>query len=325
VKTRESLIAAAAVLGVLLGGAGAMASGPEMGTSLGVAVPFEDYADTADVGGTIGLWGGYRFSLAEGVSLSLLGQPQFTLLPTKSRYRDFTDDLTSMFILGVGPKLNIHQDRFSVSFGGQGGYYRDMSGPLSEDGAGWNVAGDVSYEIFRDFTLGLFARYDQANLLPSLTADRDATRRMFLGGIAVNYVHEPAPPPPPAPAPPPPPPAPVAKRKIVLRGVNFDFDKSNIRPDARPILDEAIKVLKSEPQIKITVDGYTDSIGTEAYNLKLSDRRASSVARYLEAGGIAANRLDPIGHGESDPVATNETAEGRAQNRRVELNVVGGN
>ena len=112
------------------------------------------------------------------------------------------------------------------------------------------------------------------------------------------------------------------RRKIVLRGVHFDFDKSNIRSDARPILDEAIHILKDEPEIRVSVEGHTDSMGTEAYNQRLSERRARSVVDYLVAGGISRSRLDPVGFGESDPVASNATEEGRAQNRRVELKVL---
>ena len=125
----------------------------------------------------------------------------------------------------------------------------------------------------------------------------------------------------PAPEPPPPPVVPV-KRKIVLRGVNFDFDKSAIRPDARPILDAAIEVLREDPGVRVSVQGYTDGIGTESYNRKLSDRRASAVENYLVAGGIDAARLSAVGFGKSDPVASNATADGRAQNRRVELRVL---
>jgi outer membrane protein OmpA-like peptidoglycan-associated protein len=120
---------------------------------------------------------------------------------------------------------------------------------------------------------------------------------------------------------PPPTPAPI-KKKIVLRGVNFDFDKSNIRPDAVPILDEAAKTLKEYGDVTVSVDGYTDSIGTEEYNQRLSVRRANAVKEYLEKQGVAASRMTARGFGESNPVATNETAEGRAQNRRVELIVM---
>ncbi|MBI1814128.1 MAG: OmpA family protein [Deltaproteobacteria bacterium] len=120
---------------------------------------------------------------------------------------------------------------------------------------------------------------------------------------------------------PPPAPAPVMKKKIVLRGVNFDFSKSNIRPDAVPILDQAISTLKESSGITISVEGHTDDIGSDEYNQALSLRRAEAVRDYLASHGIAASRMTVQGFGESSPVATNDTDEGRAQNRRVELRV----
>ena len=126
-------------------------------------------------------------------------------------------------------------------------------------------------------------------------------------------------PPPPPPPPPKAEPAPPPKEKIVLRGVNFDFDKATIRPDAKVILDEAAEILKRNPDVKVNVDGYTDSIGTKEYNQKLSERRAASVADYLGAQGVDRSRLTPRGFGESNPVDSNKTKEGRAKNRRVEL------
>lgn len=116
---------------------------------------------------------------------------------------------------------------------------------------------------------------------------------------------------------PPPPPA----TRIVLRGVNFDFDKADIRPDARVILDEAASTLRENSGVRIQVGGHTDSIGTEEYNQGLSERRARAVADDLAAHGIDRARLTVVGFGESSPVATNDTRDGRAQNRRVELNV----
>lgn len=143
-----------------------------------------------------------------------------------------------------------------------------------------------------------------------------------LCGLAGHYLFDPEPvvevPPPPPPAPPLEEPAPVKKR-IVLRGVNFDFDKSDIRPDSRPVLDEAIATLSENPMIRVSVQGHTDSRGTEEYNMKLSERRANAVYRYLVAGGIAPARMEVVGMGESNPVADNSTDSGRAQNRRVEL------
>ena len=149
----------------------------------------------------------------------------------------------------------------------------------------------------------------------------------LLGGVAGHYlcdpVLQPPPPPPPPPTPPPPPlppPPPVKKKeRIVLRGVHFDFNKSNIRPGDAAILDEAAETLSSHPNITVYVDGYCDSIGGAAYNLRLSQRRADSVARYLEGHGISSSRLIPRGFGKTNFVAPNDTDEGRAQNRRVEL------
>jgi OOP family OmpA-OmpF porin len=133
-------------------------------------------------------------------------------------------------------------------------------------------------------------------------------------------------PPPPPPAPPPapraapPPPAPV-EEKIVLRGVNFDFDKSDIRPDAAVILDEAASILNANPGSSVNVTGHTDSVGTDEYNQGLSERRAMSVRDYLVGKGVDGSRLTSSGAGESSPIAGNDTADGRALNRRVELNV----
>ncbi len=117
-------------------------------------------------------------------------------------------------------------------------------------------------------------------------------------------------------------PEPELAERIVLRGVNFDFDKSEIRPDAAVILDEAIRILADRPTVRIRVEGHTDWTGTEAYNQGLSERRAAAVKRYLVEHGIAADRLQTAGYGETRPVASNQTREGRALNRRVELRVV---
>ena len=113
----------------------------------------------------------------------------------------------------------------------------------------------------------------------------------------------------------------AAKKQIVLRGINFDFDKSNIKPEAEPVLDAAVDVLKENPGVNIRVAGYTDSTGPDAYNQGLSERRAKSVRDYLVAHGIEASRLTAVGFGEADPVASNDTKDGRAQNRRVTLDV----
>ncbi|MFN8641142.1 MAG: OmpA family protein [Candidatus Binatia bacterium] len=123
--------------------------------------------------------------------------------------------------------------------------------------------------------------------------------------------------PPPVPEPTAAPPA--VRQRIVLRGVNFDFNSSAIGPDSRPVLEEAAAQLKQHPDVHVLVQGFTDSIGSEEYNQRLSLRRAEAVYRYLVNLGVDPERLTVEGFGESHPVADNDTEVGRAQNRRVEL------
>ncbi len=109
---------------------------------------------------------------------------------------------------------------------------------------------------------------------------------------------------------------------IDLKGVNFDFDKDTLRPDAVVILDEAAEILNKYPQLKVEVAGHTDSVGSEDYNQGLSQRRAQVVFNYLTGKGVDAARLvGPNGFGELKPIDVNTTKEGRARNRRTELNV----
>jgi len=110
-----------------------------------------------------------------------------------------------------------------------------------------------------------------------------------------------------------------APEKIVLRGVHFDFNKSDIRPQDAAVLDEAAGTLKTHPNIPVSADGYCDAIGGVAYNIRLSDRRSDAVVKYLGDHGIAESRMSAHGYGKTNFVASNATAEGRAQNRRVEL------
>jgi outer membrane protein OmpA-like peptidoglycan-associated protein len=126
---------------------------------------------------------------------------------------------------------------------------------------------------------------------------------------------EPAPPPPPAPEPPP-----AAGTKIeTLAGPHFAFDRAELTPEGRARVDRAVGVLRQHPTLGVLVVGYTDSIGSDAYNLRLSERRAGAVRDHMVAQGIEAGRIEASGRGKADPVADNATPEGRAQNRRVEI------
>ena len=104
-----------------------------------------------------------------------------------------------------------------------------------------------------------------------------------------------------------------------LEGVFFDFDKSVIKPEGRVKLDSAVTILNRYPDMRVEIQGHTDSIATEQYNIGLSNRRANSVKDYLMSKGIAASRLTTRGFGETSPAADNGTAAGRALNRRVIL------
>jgi OOP family OmpA-OmpF porin len=115
-------------------------------------------------------------------------------------------------------------------------------------------------------------------------------------------------------------PAPAPKpEKIVLEGVHFNFDKDTLKPSGAGILDHAVTVIKQNPDMRFNIGGHTDSVGSDQYNEGLAQRRANTVRNYLVQHGVASNRLDVSSYGERNPVASNTTAEGRAENRRVEI------
>jgi OOP family OmpA-OmpF porin len=134
-----------------------------------------------------------------------------------------------------------------------------------------------------------------------------------------------APPAPPPPAPPPPAPAPkpAAQKVTYAADTFFDFDKSVIKPEGKAKLDDLVEKTKGIALEVIIAVGHTDSIGTVEYNQGLSERRANAVKEYLVSKGIEKNRVYTEGKGEKSPIATNSTAEGRAKNRRTEIEVVG--
>ncbi|URM27916.1 OmpA family protein [Pseudomonas frederiksbergensis] len=115
---------------------------------------------------------------------------------------------------------------------------------------------------------------------------------------------------------------PPVSEVITLNGnVLFAYNQSELMPEARSELDSLMVKLQNTDVVSVKVVGHTDSQGSDAYNQKLSERRASSVAAYLLSQGLAPNKLTSEGRGESQPVADNDTEEGRAQNRRVELHI----
>lgn len=120
------------------------------------------------------------------------------------------------------------------------------------------------------------------------------------------------------------PPTPTSEKVTFAADAFFDFDKAILKPEAKVKLDDMASKLKGLDLEVVIAVGHTDSVGTDEYNQKLSIRRAEAVKAYLVGnGGIPSNRVYTEGKGEKQPVADNKTAEGRAQNRRVEIEVVG--
>ena len=145
---------------------------------------------------------------------------------------------------------------------------------------------------------------------------------------------KPPPPPPPAPAPmaappappppaPPKPPVPMSEKVTYAADTFFDFDKSNLKPEGMAKLDDLVGKIGGMNLEVIIAVGHTDNIGTMAYNQKLSERRANAVKEYLVSKGVEKNRVYTEGKSYTQPIASNKTAEGRAKNRRVEIEMVG--
>lgn len=116
--------------------------------------------------------------------------------------------------------------------------------------------------------------------------------------------------------------APPVARRIVLRGIKFGSDTAYIEPASAGVLELVAEQLRQNPTLRVRIEGYTDERASEEHNLELSHERAESVKRILVGFGVGPERLDVVGYGEAKPIASNATAEGRALNRRVELDVI---
>jgi OmpA-OmpF porin, OOP family len=110
-------------------------------------------------------------------------------------------------------------------------------------------------------------------------------------------------------------------KELLLQGVKFETNSADLLPESIPVLDRAVATLKRYPELKVEVAGHTDSRGSDAYNLQLSDRRAATVLKYLQDNG-ASNTLTSKGYGEREPIASNTSEDGRLQNRRVVLRIL---
>ena len=108
---------------------------------------------------------------------------------------------------------------------------------------------------------------------------------------------------------------------VVLPNIEFALDRAELAPAGREVLDTVVRFMNDQPEIQLGIRGHTDATGSEIYNLRLSQKRAASAMAYLVEKGIAATRMRSAGYGETRPLASNETEEGRERNRRVELNI----
>jgi outer membrane protein OmpA-like peptidoglycan-associated protein len=116
----------------------------------------------------------------------------------------------------------------------------------------------------------------------------------------------------------------IIEQTVVVRAVDFEFNSTQLTLPAQHTLNEVAAALQTQPELNVEVQGHTDSIGTDSYNLGLSQRRAEAVKAYLISRGLSAAVLTAKGFGKTKPIASNETAEGRAQNRRVAFEVTNG-
>lgn len=111
----------------------------------------------------------------------------------------------------------------------------------------------------------------------------------------------------------------LSEGKIITNGIRFDVNKANIKPESMGVNNEIAKLMKDHPEVNFSVEGHTDSDGETAFNQDLSERRAEAVVAELVRQGIESSRLSSKGFGETTPVDTNNTPEGKANNRRVEF------
>ena len=112
--------------------------------------------------------------------------------------------------------------------------------------------------------------------------------------------------------------------EFTTRGIFFDFNSADLRGESTPVLEQIQSTMEEHSELRIVIEGHTDSVGDEETNQELSERRAQAVVRYLEEHSIDGARMTAVGKGEGEPVADNDTPEGRAENRRVVLRVAPG-
>ena len=163
------------------------------------------------------------------------------------------------------------------------------------NGEGWfetELPGGETYEI-KVKSVGVALDYSELEV-PALEGDMS-----FMKGEVIVMIQRP--------------------KQLILHNVHFDSGKSNIRSTSHSELDELVTWLTNKPELTVEISGHTDNVGDDGENLSLSQRRSESIKQYLISKGINQSRLIPKGYGESQPIASNNTPEGRQMNRRTEI------
>ena len=295
-----------------------------VGIEGGVLIPVDELDREMKDGGSVSPFAGYMFN----DYIGLMGQGHFWAAKTEDNAGE--DDHTTMVAGGsIGPRGAIPMGPVELNATFQAGLFTSLaSEALTDTSFGFSTGPGINFHLTDELMLGGFARWNR--LYQRVHGLGDA--KYITAGVSLTYEfrheHEPPPPPPPPPpvraeAPPPPKREPHVVKTFKLEGVHLDFDRSDIKPAGRRILDEAVQTLRGEEAHTVVIEGHTDSVGSDEYNERLSLRRANAVRDYLVSSGISSNRIEVKGFGESQPVADNGTPAGRAQNRRVELKVMG--
>lgn len=334
----------ATFLGVLLAAPAAADPGWFTGLDVGVSEPTNgNYRAHVQAGATVNPYLGYMFH----PNIGIQSQFHFAFHPSDDDERGFASEginideseMTSLFGFGLGPRVavpvwGVRSPSFlrgiEIYTTAQGAMFQGMSGRMENTSAGLSVGGGIDWYLTDQWALSMFGRWNRAWQSPRPITLPDTKIVQSPGeqgphdaewaavGIGIKYDFR---------TPPESqlvcpecvcPQCPVTK-KLLLRSVTFDFDRTDIRPDAEPILDEAIRIINEQGgAFNVILEGHTDSIGSLEYNQALSETRAESVRRYLVDHGVAKERIESVGYGETRPVGDNATPEGRARNRRVD-------
>ncbi len=238
---------------------------------------------------------------------------------------------TELFGYGTQAPVKVAEDRFTGRWltGGGGRGENGNRIELIQDGAlvtGCGIAGGAAYTVSGGIENGLLKYVVGSDTVPNVAVinSENQLSGALIGRSFTRLIGEPGGAPTSCTPGQEPPPNPVGDaldqcRAAIVYGINFDVDKAAIRPDAVPALNQILGALTERPDLKVVIEGHTDSDASDEYNLDLSGRRAEAVVSWLVDKGAKAANLTASGKGEAEPIADNETSAGKASNRRVEV------